>query len=45
LATLRNLPLAVLRAHGWANIADALRHYGAYAHRALTLLGLRPPRL
>lgn len=45
LATLRNLLLAVLRAHGWRNIADALRHYGTYAHRALTLLGTDPPRL
>jgi predicted transposase YbfD/YdcC len=45
LATLRNLLLALLRAHGWTNIADALRRYGAYAHRALTLLGLRPLRL
>lgn len=45
LATLRNLLLAALRAHGWRNIADALRHYGAYAHRALALLGTCPPRL
>jgi predicted transposase YbfD/YdcC len=43
LAILRNLLLAVLRRHGWANIADAVRHYGAYAHRALTLLGAGPP--
>jgi predicted transposase YbfD/YdcC len=39
LAALRNLLLAILRAHGWRNIADALRHYGASAHRALALLG------
>jgi predicted transposase YbfD/YdcC len=45
LATLRNLLLATLRAHGWANIADALRHYGAYTVRALTLLGARTARL
>jgi predicted transposase YbfD/YdcC len=45
LATLRNLLLAVLRAHGWRNIADALRHYGAAAHRALALLGACPQRL
>lgn len=45
LATLRNLLLAVLRAHGWTNIADALRHYGAYAHRALALLRADPLRL
>jgi len=44
-ATLRNLPLAVLRAHGRANIADAVRRYGADAHRARPLRGLRPPRL
>ena len=42
LAALRNLLLATLRAAGWANIADALRHYGAYAHRALALLGTPP---
>lgn len=42
LASPRNLLLTVLRRHGWANIADALRHYGAYAPRALTLLGALP---
>lgn len=42
LAILRNLLLTVLRRHGWTNIADALRHYGAYAPRALTLLGALP---
>ncbi len=41
----RNLLLAILRAAGWTNITDALRHYGAYAHRALTLLGALPLRL
>jgi predicted transposase YbfD/YdcC len=45
LAALRKLLLALLRAHGWANIADALRHYGAYAHRALALLAASPLRL
>jgi hypothetical protein len=30
---------------GWANIADALRHFGAYAQRALSLLGAFPARL
>ena len=45
LAALRNLLLALLRAQGWANIADALRHYGAYAHRALSLLAAHPLRL
>jgi len=42
LAILRNLLLTVLRRHGWDNIADALRYYGAYAPRALTLLGALP---
>jgi len=42
LAILRTLLLTVLRRHGWTNIADALRHYGAYAPRALTLLGALP---
>lgn len=37
-AILHNVLLAILRRHGWANIADALRHYGAYAQRALALL-------
>ena len=42
LAILRNLLLTVLRRHGWTNIADALRHDGAYAPRALTRLGALP---
>lgn len=42
LAILRNLLLTVLRRQGWANIADAVRHYGAYAPRALALLGALP---
>lgn len=45
LAALRNALLGLLRDHGWANIAAALRHYGAYAERALTLLGALPARL
>ena len=45
LAALRNGVLALVRALGWTNIADALRHYGAYAHRALTLLATTPARL
>jgi hypothetical protein len=45
LALLRNLVLALLRAHGWTNLADACRHYGAYATRALALLRARPTRL
>jgi predicted transposase YbfD/YdcC len=45
LAALRNAVLNLLRARGWPLIPDALRHYGAYAHRALTLLATPPPRL
>ena len=45
LAALRNGLLSLLRHLGWTNIADALRHYGAYAHRALRLLGALPARL
>ena len=45
LAALRNGVLSLLRSRGWANIADALRHYGAYAQRALGLLGALPARL
>ncbi len=45
LAALRNALLNLLRALGWHLIPDALRHYGAYAHRALALLSTPPPRL
>jgi len=45
LAALRNALLSLLRVRGWTNIAAALRHYGAYATRALTLLGALPARL
>lgn len=45
LAALRNGLLSLLRALGWTNIADALRHYGAYAHRALHLLATTPAGL
>jgi predicted transposase YbfD/YdcC len=38
LAALRNGLLSLLRAAGWTQIADALRHYGAFAHRAVQLL-------
>lgn len=40
LAALRNAILTCLRQHGWTNIADALRHYGAMPGRALALLGV-----
>ena len=42
LAALRNGLLSLWRALGWASVADAVRHYGAYAHRALHLLTLTP---
>jgi predicted transposase YbfD/YdcC len=45
LAALRNGLLTLLRALGWPLIPDALRHYGAYAHRALALLSTSPLRL
>lgn len=45
LAALRNGVLNLLRALGWTLIPDALRHYGAYAHRALALLTTVPTRL
>ena len=45
LAALRNGLLSLLRALGWTQIADATRHYGAYAHRAMTLLSSPPVRL
>ncbi len=38
LAALRNGLLSLVRALGWTNIADAIRHYGAYPHRAIHLL-------
>jgi predicted transposase YbfD/YdcC len=45
LAALRTGLLSLLRALGWTNIADALRHDGAYAHRALLLLATTPAGL
>ena len=45
LAALRNGLLSLLRACGWTQIADATRHYGAYAHRAIALLSTPPVRL
>ncbi len=38
LAALRNGLVNLLRALGWTNLADALRHDGAFAHRAVQLL-------
>lgn len=45
LAALRNGLLSLLRALGWSQIADATRHYGAFAHRAIQLLSTSPRRL
>jgi predicted transposase YbfD/YdcC len=45
LAALRNGLLSLLRACGWSQIADATRHYGAFAHRAIQLLSTAPRRL
>ncbi len=44
-AALRNGVLSLLRSHGWTTSADALRHYGAYAPRALRLIGALPDGL
>lgn len=38
LAALRNAILNLIRKKGWTNIADGLRHFGAYAQRALSLI-------
>ncbi len=38
LAALRNAILNLVRSKGWTNIADGLRHYGAFVHRALALV-------
>ena len=40
LVALRNAVLGLLRQHGWANIAAALRHYGWQPAAVLRLLGL-----
>lgn len=45
LAALRNGLLSLLRVLGWTQIADATRHYGAFAHRAIALLSTPPVRL
>jgi hypothetical protein len=45
LAALRNAVLRPLRSRGWAHIPDALRRDGAYARRALDLLGALPAGL
>jgi predicted transposase YbfD/YdcC len=45
LAALRNGLLSLLRNLGWTQIADATRHYGAFAQRAFALLSTPPTRL
>jgi predicted transposase YbfD/YdcC len=45
LAALRNAVIALLRAHGWASIADAVRHFNAHPRHALQLLGASPAGL
>jgi predicted transposase YbfD/YdcC len=45
LAALRNGLLSLLRSLGWTQIADATRHYGAFASRAIALLSSPPLRL
>jgi hypothetical protein len=42
LAAWRNAILGLLRQHGWADIAEALRHCAWTAGAAFHLLGLRP---
>jgi len=43
MASLRNLAIAILRAHGHRNIAKALRHNARDATRSLVLLGITSP--
>jgi predicted transposase YbfD/YdcC len=43
LAALRNAILNLFRQKGWANIADAFRHYGAAVHLCLHLIGADMP--
>ena len=38
LAAVRNAVLNLMRFKGWTNVADGLRHYGAFVHRALALV-------
>jgi predicted transposase YbfD/YdcC len=41
LASLRTALIDLMRQHGWTNLADALRHYGASVPRVLALIGAR----
>jgi predicted transposase YbfD/YdcC len=43
MASLRNLAVGILRAHGDRNAAAALRHYARDANRVLPLLGITSP--
>jgi len=43
MASLRNLAIGTLRAHGHRNIAAALRYYARDATRALPLFGITSP--
>jgi len=43
MASLRNLAIGILRAHGHRNIAAALRYYARDATRALPLFGITSP--
>lgn len=45
MAAIRYALIGLLRHRGWKSIADAIRHYGAYPHRALALIGALPARL
>jgi len=45
LASLRNALIDLMRQHGWMNLADALRHYGASVPRVLALIGACAPGL
>ena len=38
LAAMRNSLLGLMRAQGWDNMADALRHYGAHVQNAFSLV-------
>ncbi len=45
LASLRNALIDLMRQHGWSNLADALRHYGASIPHVLGLIGACAPGL
>lgn len=45
MAAFRNSILALLRHHGYTNIARALRHYNAHPNLALALIGAVPSQL